>query len=72
MNHERGWWWAGEVVLFPSICFCVKDSFLNCIFWLFQTAITLLDVLLLKLLAEIACANSGYQKKCQELDTSFY
>jgi hypothetical protein len=73
MNHERGWWWVGQIVLFPCIYFCVRDSFLNCIFWLFQTGITLLDVvLLLKLLAEMACANSRYQKKCQELDTSFY
>lgn len=71
MNHERGWWWVGEVVLFPSIYFCVRDSFLNCVFWLFQTTITLLDVVsLLKLLVEMACG--GYQKKCQELDTSFY
>lgn len=61
----------GEYFSLPDLLFRMCDSFLNCIFWLFQAAVTLLDViLLLKLPAEMLCANSGFQeKKCKELDS---
>lgn len=63
MNLERNGWLDRKGFFLPLFAF-VWDSFINCIFWLFQAAVTLLDVvLLLKLLAEMACANSGYQKK---------